>query len=106
MALQNHSELQVLPVRGKGTTSGRKFGPFGQIQSLNPLSDGTFLITSTNSDHQTIGSVIDPQGQRTSNLVNGKDFRKEVRAIAAPHHFAANAIIDGMTLEEGNSEAP
>ena len=46
------------------------------------------------------------QGQRTSISLNGQDFREEVRVHHAPIHLAAEAVLDGMALEEAHSEAP
>jgi hypothetical protein len=44
-------------------------------------------------------------GQRTSNLIQGKDFGKEGRADHARIHFANEAVVGRVTLEKRDGEA-
>jgi hypothetical protein len=60
-----------------------------------------FLVTG--QGRETNGGLL-TQGQRTLNLVDGKDFREEVRAIATTKHLAANAVVNRMALEQCDSE--
>jgi transposase len=46
------------------------------------------------------------QGQRISMLLKSQDFREEARVHQAPHHLAAEAVLDRMTLQERHGEAP
>jgi hypothetical protein len=40
-----------------------------------------------------------------SGLLKGKDFRQEVRAVAAAEHLASEAVVDGMALEQRDGKA-
>lgn len=49
--------------------------------------------------------VMAEHGQRVSNSSKGEDFGEEVRVHQAAEHLAAQAVVEGMALQESDSEA-
>lgn len=60
---------------------------------------------SLQSNRKTIEGGDHPQGQRISISLNSQYFREELGIHHAPNHLAAEAIFDGMTLQQSDREA-
>lgn len=74
-------------------------GP-AQLASVNVLQDtwAGRTIRYTLADGQTMDLLVS-QGQRISMSLQSQDFREELGVHQAAEHLAANAVVDGMTLQ-------